>query len=70
MTFLDKLFSISFAICLGLFALFTWGTTIFDQAAESEWPRIAARINKIDTIFQTSCFIIFMIVALVAWNGS
>jgi hypothetical protein len=70
LTFLDKLFSVSFAICLGLFALFTWGTTIFDQAAESERPRIAARINQIDAIFQISCLAIFIIVALVAWNGS
>ena len=68
LTFLDKLFSVSFAICLGLFALFTWGTTMFEQAPEDDRPRVAALINRIDTVFQISCLVIFVIVAVVAWN--
>ncbi len=67
LTFLDKLFSISFAVCLGLFGLFTWGTTIYDRAEEPDRPRVARRINRIDTIFQVSCVVIFVVVAALAW---
>ena len=70
LTFLDKLFSISFAICLGLFGLFTWGTTVYDRAETADRPRVAARINRIDTIFQLSCVVIFAVVATFAWNDT
>ena len=70
LTFLDELFAASYAIALGLFALFTWGTNAYASAALEDRPAVSARIDRTDLIFQTLAVTFFLGVAITAWMRS
>ena len=70
LTFLDELFAASYAIALGLFALFTWGTNAYSSAAPEDRAEVAARIDRTDLIFQILAVAFFVGVAITAWLRS
>jgi len=70
LTFLDQLFAASYAVALGLFALFTWGTNAYSQAAPQDRQAVADRIDRTDLIFQTVALIFLALVATTAWMRS
>ena len=63
----DELFAASYAIALGLFALFTWGTNAYANAAPEDRSAVSARIDRTDLIFQTLAVTFFLGVAITAW---
>jgi len=67
LTFLDELFAVGYAIALGLFVLFTWGTNAHSRAAPSEEREVARRIDRADLLFQLISVTIFVFVAVTAW---
>ena len=67
LTFLDELFALGYAISLGLFALFTWGTNAYAAAGLDEQEATSRRIDRVDTIFQVVSFTIFVGLAIIAW---
>ena len=70
LTFLDELFAASYAIALGLFALFTWGTNAYANAAPQDRLAVSARIDRTDLIFQALAATFFLGVAITAWMRS
>ena len=68
LTFLDELFALGYAISLGLFALFTWGTNAYAAAGPDEQEATSRRIDRVDMIFQVVSFTIFVGLAIVAWT--
>ena len=70
LTFLDELFAASYAIALGLFALFTWGTNAYANAAPEDRLAVSARIDRTDLIFQALAVTFFLGVAITAWMRS
>ena len=69
LTLLDNLFTWSYLICVGLFGLFTWGTNVYARAPDGEKALAAARIDRVDLIFQITAITIFLILGVVQWPG-
>jgi hypothetical protein len=67
LTFLDELFAVGYAIALGLFVLFTWGTNAYSKAPAGEESAVARRIDRADLVFQLVSVCVFMSVAASAW---
>ena len=67
LTFLDELFAVGYAIALGLFGLFTWGTNTYAQAEDKDKSAVAERIDRVDLIFQLISVLIFFGVGVGAW---
>ncbi len=67
LTFLDELFAVGYAIALGLFALFTWGTNTYANAEAKDKRTTARRIDRVDLIFQSISVLVFAGVALGSW---
>jgi len=67
LTFLDELFALGYAIALGLFALFTWGTNSYAAASEGEEEMVSRKIDRVDLIFQIVSLTVFVGVAVLAW---
>ena len=67
LTFLDELFALGYAIALGLFALFTWGTNSYAAAPEGEEEVVSRRIDRVDLIFQIVSLTVFVGIAILAW---
>jgi len=67
LTFLDQLFAVGYAIALGLFVLFTWGTNAYAKARPEEREMISDRIDRTDLIFQLVSVVVFITVAVAAW---
>jgi hypothetical protein len=70
LTFLDELFAVSYAIALGLFGLFTWGTNTYAQADAKDKSVVARRIDRADLVFQLISVFIFLGVGIAAWVRS
>jgi hypothetical protein len=49
--------------------LFVWGTNIYQEAGESEKALAVNRINRIDTIFQSTAVVGIVIAAALAWRA-
>jgi len=69
LTLLDNLFTWSYLICVGLFGLFTWGTNVYARAPEGEKALAAARIDRVDVVFQISAITILLVLGVVQWLG-
>ena len=67
LTFLDELFAVGYAIALGLFGLFTWGTNTYAQAEDKDKSAVAERIDRVDLVFQLISVLIFFGVGVGAW---
>ena len=67
LTFLDELFAVGYAIALGLFVLFTWGTNAYVQAEAKDKSAISRRIDRADLVFQLISVLVFVGVATGAW---
>jgi hypothetical protein len=67
LTFLDELFAVGYAIALGLFVLFTWGTNAYSKAPAGEESAVARRIDRADLVFQLVSVCVFVSVAASAW---
>jgi hypothetical protein len=68
LTFLDQLFAVGYAIALGLFALFTWGTNAFERAKSGDRQVVSRRIDRADLVFQVVSITVFVVVAVSAWG--
>ena len=67
-TFLDDLFSCSYLISMGLFALFTWGHNTYSSAADDKKEQAMKVINKADLLFQVSSALLLVVVATFSWT--
>jgi hypothetical protein len=67
LTLLDNLFTWSYLICVGLFALFAWGTNVYARAPADQKAETAIRIDKVDLIFQCSALALLLVGTAIVW---
>jgi len=70
LTFFDQLFAVSYAIALGLFGLFTWGTNLYSKVPAEDRAAASRRIDRADLVFQLFALFLFIAVAVAAWFRS
>jgi hypothetical protein len=67
LTYLDEIYSYSYVICLALFVLFLVGTNAHARASDESRELVAKRVNRLDSIYQVSAVIGFLVVAVLGW---
>jgi hypothetical protein len=67
LTYLDGIYSYSYVVCLALFVLFLVGTNAHARASGEARELVARRVNRLDSIYQASAVIGFLVVAVVGW---
>ena len=60
----------SYAVALGMFALFTWGTNAYSHASPEDRAQVSERIDRTDLVFQTVAVVFLVVVATTAWMRS
>jgi len=68
LTFLDQLYTYGYAVSVGLFVLFLWGSNKMEAAPEDQRERVMRRINRVDLRCQIAALSGFVLVALNAWR--
>jgi hypothetical protein len=67
LTFLDQLYTYGYAVSVGLFVLFLWGSNQLEAAGEGQRERVMRHINRVDLRCQIGAVIGLGLVALFAW---
>ena len=67
LTFMDWLYAFAYVVSMSLFILFCWGTYRYTVASEDDQPATAARIKRIDTVFQRTAIVGLGVTALLGW---
>ena len=67
LTFLDHLYAYGYALSVGLFVLFLWGSNQMEAANENQRERVMRQINRVDLRCQIGGLVGLGLVALLAW---
>ncbi|MFM7652659.1 MAG: hypothetical protein ACKO5M_07055 [Vulcanococcus sp.] len=71
LTFIDRIYSLAYAICLACFALYVWAANRLNHAmppiGAEERSLIEAEINRVDRSFQLLCLLTLSLGAIVCW---
>ncbi len=67
LTFMDQMYSASFAIALIVFGLFVWTSNQLEKATPDNRGAVVDRINRIDVRFQIGLSCAFVVLAVLAW---
>lgn len=71
LTFIDRIYSLAYAICLACFALYVWAANrlndVTPHAAGEERARIEAEINRMDRRFQLLCLLTLSLGSVLCW---
>jgi hypothetical protein len=67
LTFLDVLYAYGYALSVGLFVLFLWGSNQLEAADDGQRERLMRRINRVDLRCQIGGVLGLALVAVVAW---
>ena len=71
LTFIDRIYSLAYAICLACFALYVWAANRLSQApADASAEQLSAieqHINRVDQRFQQLCLLTITIGSLLCW---
>lgn len=68
LTFLDQLYTYGYAVSVGLFVLFLWGSNQMEAVSDDQRLRVMRRINQVDRRCQIGALTGFVLVALLAWH--
>ena len=71
LTFIDRIYSLAYAICLACFALYVWAANRLSQspadASAEQRAAIERQINRVDRRFQVLCLLALSVGSLVCW---
>jgi len=71
LTFIDRIYSLAYAICLACFALYVWAANRLNHAiphgTAEQRAVIEAEINRVDRRFQLGCLIALSIGSVLCW---
>jgi hypothetical protein len=67
LTYLDKLYSVAYLICIGLFILFAWSSNRYALASDDQKGSVQAMLDRIDQRFQVVSLVLIVVVAVEAW---
>jgi hypothetical protein len=67
LTYLDRLYAVSYLICLSLFVLFAWSSNLYERTTPDRREQLVRRLDVYDRNFQTIALIMLAVVSLEAW---
>jgi hypothetical protein len=67
LTYLDRLYAVSYLICLSLFVLFAWSSNLYERTAPDRREQLVRRLDVYDRNFPIIALIMLAVVSLEAW---
>jgi hypothetical protein len=67
LTYLDRLYAVSYLICLSLFVLFAWSSNLYERTAPERREELVRRLDVYDRNFQVAALVLLAVVSLEAW---
>ena len=67
LTYFDRLYAVSYLICLSLFVLFAWSSNLYERTAPERREELVRRLDVYDRNFQVAALVLLAVVSLEAW---
>lgn len=67
LTYLDRLYAISYLVCLSLFVLFAWSSNVYERTPVEQRDALVRRLDIYDRNFQLVSLALLMVVSIEAW---
>lgn len=67
LTYLDRLYVVSYLICLSLFVLFAWSSNLYERTPPDRREALVRRLDLYDRNFQIVSLVLLLIVSVEAW---
>ena len=67
LTYLDRLYAVSYLICLALFVLFAWTSNVYQQTPKGQRQAVVRQLDVYDRHFQLAALAMLLVVSLEAW---
>jgi hypothetical protein len=67
LTYLDRLYAVSYLICLALFVLFAWTSNVYQRTPDEYRQAVVRQLDVYDRHFQFVALAMLLVVSLEAW---
>lgn len=67
LTYLDRLYAVSYLICVSLFTLFAWSSNVFERTPAEQRDKIIQRLDTYDRYFQLGAISLIFVISIEAW---
>lgn len=67
LTYLDRLYAVSYLICVSLFILFAWSSNVFERTPAEQRDKIIQRLDTYDRYFQLGAISLIFVISIEAW---
>lgn len=67
LTYLDRLYAVSYLICVALFVLFAWTSNVYQRTPKRRRAAVVRRLDVVDQYFQVGALAMLLVVSLEAW---
>ena len=67
LTYLDRLYAVSYLICVLLFILFAWSSNVYERTPPDQREALVRRLDVYDQRFQVAALAMLAVVSLEAW---
>jgi hypothetical protein len=64
---LDRLYAVSYLICVSLFILFAWSSNVYERTPPERRDALVRRLDVYDQRFQIAALAMLAVVSLEAW---
>ncbi|MCP9795607.1 hypothetical protein [Synechococcus lacustris] len=67
LTYLDRLYAVSYLICVSLFTLFAWSSNVFERTPAEHREKMVKRLDTYDRYFQLGAISLLFVISIEAW---
>ena len=67
LTYLDRLYAVSYLICVSLFTLFAWSSNVFERTPAEQREKMVKRLDTYDRYFQLGAISLLFVISIEAW---
>lgn len=67
LTYLDRLYAVSYLICVSLFTLFAWSSNVFERTPTEQREKMVKRLDTFDRYFQLGAISLLFVISIEAW---
>ena len=67
LTYLDRLYAVSYLICVSLFVLFAWSSNVYERTPPEQRDALVRRLDVYDQRFQIGALTMLAVVSVEAW---
>ena len=64
LTYLDRLYAVSYLICVSLFTLFAWSSNVFERTPAEQRDKIIQRLDTYDRYFQLGAISLIFVISI------